>query len=61
MGNISLGEFSMNIDKFKVFYKELLLKAGVNSQRAEEACKNLTIEEIAIICDILPKYRSVEF
>jgi hypothetical protein len=45
----------MNIDKFKVFYKELLLKSGVNSQRAEEACNRLTVEEIAIICDILPK------
>jgi hypothetical protein len=45
----------MNIDKFKIFYKEILLKAGVHSQRAEEACKNLTIEEIAIICDILPE------
>lgn len=44
----------MEIEKLKQSYKDHLVKAGVNFDRAEQAVKNLTREELQLIQDIWP-------
>ncbi len=45
-------QFVMQYDKIQQSYQEQLIKAGVCPQKAEQAAKSLSIEELALIGEI---------
>lgn len=42
----------METEKLKQLYKNQLIRAGVDSHKAEQAAQNLTGEELQLICEI---------
>lgn len=49
----------METQKLKQSYKNLLVRAGVDSQRAEYVVKNMTKEELQLIYDTWPEWAVV--
>jgi hypothetical protein len=49
----------MSTDQFKNLYRTLLMKFGVSSIKAEEACKNLTFDDMRIISEIWPEWQAI--
>ena len=46
----------MDYVQSKKLYKSLLLRAGVKTQRAEEASQSITFDDMRLISDICPEW-----
>ncbi len=53
---LNLGVGRMETEKLKQSYKDMLVRAGVDFHRAEQAVKNLTWEELHLIGEIWPEW-----
>lgn len=51
----------MNLFKLKQSYQEELIKVGVNSLKAKQAAKVLSVEEFQFISDIWPEWEKIVF
>ncbi len=49
----------MDYVQSKKLYKNLLLRAGVQTQRAEEASQSITFDDMRLISDICPEWESI--
>lgn len=49
----------MNFLSLKQSYQEQLIRAGVPPQKAEQAAKALTVEELQFISEIWPEWNTV--
>ncbi len=54
--SINSGVGGMETEKLKQSYKDMLVRAGVDFHRAEQAVKNLTWEELHLIGEIWPEW-----
>jgi hypothetical protein len=51
----------MNLPHLQDSYKNLLVKVGVNSPKAENISKDLTLDDLRIISDIWPEWERIYF
>jgi hypothetical protein len=49
----------MHLQNLQDSYKDLLLQIGVNCHKAENACKDLTLDDLRIISDIWPEWEMI--
>jgi hypothetical protein len=49
----------MDFIQSKVLYKNLLIRVGVNVQKAEEASQAITFDDMRLISDIWPDWQAV--
>jgi hypothetical protein len=49
----------MHLQNLQDSYRDLLVKAGVNCRKAETISKDLTLDDLRIICDIWPEWENI--